>query len=368
VHERGSSGEEQRAGPRGPGARPAGSGSGESASDLKQLLQGLLVAAISVGMLTGGLLLSQLESPTGEPPTPTQEIAQRPTGTPFLPAFTAQPSTAAPGTQEIPTSTPTEEEWTVVVTPEETATMTAVLDEEPTATTMPTLGPRQSPSPFPVCVRPPGWFIYTVRRGDTLAGLAAQAGVAVQDLVQANCLTTSALMAGDHIYLPGAFFATPTPWHDPCGPPMTWLVYYVEPGDTLYSLSRRFNVPVETIRWANCLPGYQIYAGQLLFLPPLPPTPWPSATATQAPTSTTPPTAVTTPPTAPSTPSSTPETPVPTSTPTSTFTPAPTSTSSPTTAPTATWTPTTAPSPTSTSAPTSTPTDSSSPTPTSTPG
>ena len=287
MHERGSSGEEQRAGPRGPGARPAGSGSGESASDLKQLLQGLLVAAISVGMLTGGLLLSQLESPTGEPPTPTQEIAQRPTGTPFLPAFTAQPSTAAPGTQEIPTSTPTEE-WTVVVTPEETATMTAVLDEEPTATTMPTLGPRQSPSPFPVCVRPPGWFIYTVKRGDTLAGLAAQAGVAVQDLVQANCLTTTALIAGDHIYLPGAFFATPTPWHDPCGPPMTWLVYYVEPGDTLYSLSRRFNVSVEAIRWANCLPGYQIYAGQALFLPPLPPTPWPSATATPTPSDTAP--------------------------------------------------------------------------------
>lgn len=367
MSELGSSGEEQGAGPWGPGARPAASRRRESASDLKQLLQGLLVAAISVGMLTGGLLLSQLEAPTGEPPSPTQEIAQRPTDTPFLPTFTAQPSATAPGTEGIPTSTPTEE-GTAVVTPEETSTMTAVLDKEPTATAMPTLGPTQPPSPFPVCGRPLGWFVYTVKRGDTLGGLAAQAGVAVQDLMQANCLTTSALTAGDHIYLPGAFFATPTPWHDPCGPPMTWVVYYVEPGDTLYSLSRRCKVSVETIRWANCLPGYQIYAGQALFLPTLPPTPWPSATATQAPTSTTPPTAVTTPSTATFTPTPAPVTPVSTSTPTSTFTPAPTSTSSPTTAPTATWTPTTAPSSTSTSAPTSTPTNSASPTPTSTPG
>ena len=71
--------------------------------------------------------------------------------------------------------------------------------------------------------------------------------------------------------LPSPYY-TPTPRSTPCGPPLDWITYYVRPGDTLFSLSRRFGVSVWAIQNANCLSGSTIYVGQALFLPPPPPT------------------------------------------------------------------------------------------------
>jgi formylglycine-generating enzyme required for sulfatase activity len=59
----------------------------------------------------------------------------------------------------------------------------------------------------------------------------------------------------------------------PCGPPLGWVVYIVQPGDTLFSLSRRFGVSIESIRHANCLSSYTVYNGGAIYLPPQPPTP-----------------------------------------------------------------------------------------------
>jgi LysM repeat protein len=101
--------------------------------------------------------------------------------------------------------------------------------------------------------------------------------------------------------------ATPTP----CGPPSNWLVYVVQPGDTLLSIARAVGASVEQLMLANCLTSDQIRVGQLLYVPRLPPTltftptPTPTATATPSPT-----------------PSATPtRTPTPTLTFTPTFTP-----------------------------------------------
>jgi len=62
----------------------------------------------------------------------------------------------------------------------------------------------------------------------------------------------------------------PTPQPTPCGPPLGWAAYTIQPGDTLYSISIRTGTSVEQLKLANCLISDQIYYGQPLFVPYLP--------------------------------------------------------------------------------------------------
>ncbi len=347
---------------------------------IRQLLWGIVITFVSVGMLLGSLLLSKLDT-LGVRPRPTQ-VAAMLSPTPFLPATS-------------PTSLPTASPSPLPPTTEATV--------PPTFT--PSASPTMSLPLLPSCPRPPGWFAYIVRHGETLTGLAWRAGITTFALMRANCLSTPTIYPGQQIHLPPTFYASPTPRSYTCGPPLGWVVYIVRPGDTLYSLSLRFRVGIDTIRRANCLASYVIYVGQALYLPPLSPTrtltptpfhtptplytstpiytpvltPTPTPILTQYPTATwspTPtyyPTPTATPiatstashtPTYTATPTATPDpTLMPTSTPTPTPTGLPTSTHTPIPAPTESATPTYAPTPTPTDFPTSTYT----PTPTSTP-
>lgn len=336
------------------------------ANGIRQMLGSIVITLISVGMLLGSFLLSQLDT-SDRRPLPTQAGAVSfPSPTPILPAGTSALS---------PTMSPS---------PPPSATETAV---------GPALPPSPSPtSPLPLmpsCPQPPGWFVYTVQQGDTLTSLAWRAGTTTLALMEANCLNISAIHPGQQIYLPPVFYASPTPW--PCGPPLGWVVYIVRPGDTLYSLSLRSGAGIEAIRRANCLPGYTILAGHALYLPKLPSTPTPTppppdtptlpytpvptethtptptptpvltqpSTLTPSPTATTYPTFTATP-TLTGTTTHTPTyTPTPTETPGPTVTPTSTPTSTPTGTPTSTYTPT--------PSPTETPTSTYTPTPTATP-
>jgi len=342
------------------------------AKGIRQLLGSVAITLISVGMLLGSFLLSQLDT-SDMRPVPTQAGAVLfPSPTPFLPAGTSAPS---------PTMSPP---------PPPSATDTAVRPAVPLSPS-PT-----SPVPLiPSCPQPPGWFVYTVQQGDTLTGLAWRAGITTLALMEANCLSTLAIHPGQQIFLPPVFYASPTPWS--CGPPLGWVVYIVRPGDTLYSLSLRTGAGIEAIRRANCLPGYTILAGHALYLPELPSTPTPIPpppdtptlpytpvpTETHTPTPTSPPTQfpTVTPPPPPTTYPTVTVTPTltGTTTHTPTYTPTPTETPGPTFTPTSTptelstYTPTPSPTkpPPSTHTPTPSPTkpppSTHTPTPTSTP-
>ena len=279
-------------------------------------------------MLVGSVLLARLEK-TPPPATPTQAVAERPTATPFLPTLTPQP-TRLPATGTRPPSlatdeTPTPEAETHTATPtpagiaSPTATCTGTGPPAPTYPPAATLTPAQPPPPKPVCQHPPSWIVYTVQRGDTLAELAQRFDTTTLALMQGNCLGTSALYAGQRLYVPHVVYPTATPEPTPCGPPPHWVVYVVQPGDTLYALSRRFNVAVEVLRWANCLDSHDIYLGQTLYVPPLPPTPLPTASVTLMPTPSPTGTRI-------QVPTPTRATPKPTATPSPTLPPAPTAT------------------------------------------
>lgn len=270
----------------------------------------LVLAAASLALLEGGTALSL-------PPTPVPTVIT---------------ATAAPG---VPTASPV------------AATAT------PTATQV-----ERTP-----CPQPAGWTPYLVQPGDTLESIAAQINAQVQDLMKGNCLSGSSLYPNTTLFLPFSATATstqvdvptPLPTLEPteeatstritCSPPSGWVIYIIQPGDTLFHLAQIYGMTADALRAANCLTSTTIYAGQPLRVPYLPPahTPTSTRTPTQAPPQPPQPTAtkantpvpvVTTPPPPTHTPV-TPTTPAPTHTPVTPTTPAPTQTPvTPTTAPT----------------------------------
>lgn len=112
------------------------------------------------------------------------------------------------------------------------------------------------PAPGPC----PGGFLYEIKAGDTLFGLGRRFGITVDAIRDANPgLDPEHLRIGQRICIP----APPPPRPCPGG------TYTIRPGDTFFSLARRFGTTVEALRAAN--PGVdpdRLQIGQVICLPP----------------------------------------------------------------------------------------------------
>ena len=97
---------------------------------------------------------------------------------------------------------------------------------------------------------------YTVSRGDTLWGIAKKFNTNVDELKKVNNLTTNSLYIGQILKVPGYYTAEDTN-----------ITYIVKRGDTLYSISRLYNVSVEDIRRFNNLTNDILSIGQQLIIP-----------------------------------------------------------------------------------------------------
>ena len=254
------------------------------------------------------------------------------------------------------------------------ATNTQIPPQEPSQTSLP---PTQTS-----CPQPAGWELYIIQPGDQLEQLAESRGITLTALLKANCLFSEMVMAQAVIFLPPlptltitstetlSVTSTSTARPIVCGPPAGWVRYTIQPGDTLYQISRLYRVTVWQLQQANCLFTDTIRAGSRLwvpnvatstftFTPVIPVQPSATFTVTITPSRTLTRTA-----TATRTPTSSP-TVTPSATATITLTP--TSTSTPSVTPTHTLTSTPTPTPTDTVTPSATPTDTPTPTPTDTP-
>ncbi len=163
-------------------------------------------------------------------------------------------------------------------TPIPTPSPTATLPTEKVAMVTPAIAtstqPAVTPSPatptptatLPPCGTPPaGWVTYIVQPGDALSVLAQVTGISQELLMQANCLTKTDILVGQRLYLPGR----PTP--GPCGsPPAGWAPYTVRSGETLSELAFRAGETQARVQEVNCLPTADLWAGQRIYLPPLP--------------------------------------------------------------------------------------------------
>lgn len=148
-----------------------------------------------------------------------------------------------------------------------TATITAAVAISPTASPTATAAATATVTATPCPPAPAGWAAYTVQPGDTLYDLSLRAGVSMASVVAANCLGSTALLAGQTLLLP----PLPEPTATPCAasPPASWRPYTVRAGDTLSALAATRGASVAQIMAVNCLGSSTILVGQTLYLPPL---------------------------------------------------------------------------------------------------
>ncbi len=113
--------------------------------------------------------------------------------------------------------------------------------------------------------------VYTVQPGDYLTRLARERGLTVAQLVAWNGLRSETVVPGQRLRL-----AAPAATDAPHGAAATSKVpapadvsktHLVQPGDTLYNISRRFGVSVQQLRELNHLTTDEVQLGQKLLVP-----------------------------------------------------------------------------------------------------
>jgi len=99
---------------------------------------------------------------------------------------------------------------------------------------------------------------YTVQRGDTLYGIANKLGTTVDELKTLNNLTSNSLSIGQVLKIPGSVDEGVTD---------NTITYTVKSGDSLYSIAREYDVTVDAIKKANNLTSNLLSIGQTLQIP-----------------------------------------------------------------------------------------------------
>jgi LysM repeat protein len=207
-------------------------------------------------------------------------------------------------TMPVPTLPPTE---TLLpsVTPIASATPFPTFTPFPSSTPFPTFTPLPSSTPLPAPTSVPTEVAvqvlpaqvnptattqiattYVVQYGDSLSAIAVRFGVLTRDLARVNNIVNPNLVyVGQVLQIPVSGTLTPVPptpvpslvpsstpiivMSPPTlPPPVNPRVYQVMPGDNLYRISIRFNVPIRALIELNGIAdASRIFVGQLLILP-----------------------------------------------------------------------------------------------------
>jgi LysM repeat protein len=249
--------------------------------DVRQLIAGLIASAIVLATILGSILLSAHDSfarpivalnPTASITATPLLPTETPTLTPTAPSTTAQPTdqtaaptstvTSTPTPTLTPTATPTVcppppgwQRYTVgpfdnlsLIAQRFNTTVDALMRANCLAAPAVAIGQTiyvpsrtPTPTPFPCTITPPpGWVIYIVQWGDTLYTLAVRYQTSMVQLIRANCLTTTAIYAGQALYVPFVIpYFTPTPT----------LVFWPTPTSTVpptFTPTSTFTPPTDT--------------------------------------------------------------------------------------------------------------------------
>lgn len=93
---------------------------------------------------------------------------------------------------------------------------------------------------------------YTVLKGDTLYGISKSFGVSVNDIKLQNNLVSNNINPGDVLIIPSV---------------STTVLYIVKKGDTLYSISKRYDISIDEIKRVNNLNSNNLSIGESLLIP-----------------------------------------------------------------------------------------------------
>ena len=99
---------------------------------------------------------------------------------------------------------------------------------------------------------------YIVRKGDTLYSLATKFNVTIDQLKEANNLSSNILNIGQELVIPT---------NEKIEEVTDYETYIVKPNDTLYEIAKKFNVKVEDIKRVNNLSSDILSINQQLLIP-----------------------------------------------------------------------------------------------------
>jgi LysM repeat protein len=216
----------------------------------------LVVAMISVGLMLGALSISLVEFVPEATPSATNVLFASPA-----------PLTATSTLTATLTPIPGLETATSTITPTSTNTISA---------------------PISACQPPFGWTTQIViQPGETLDVLAARYRVNRDELVRANCLVSTSLVAGTRLYVPPVAANTLVVCSQGA---IGWVKsYVVKPGDTFYAIATNHYTTAGLLKSVNCRISDLIYSGETIWVPNVAtrtpfPTPLPGVTVTPHPT------------------------------------------------------------------------------------
>ena len=104
-------------------------------------------------------------------------------------------------------------------------------------------------------VAPAGSNYYTVKGGDSLWSISKKFGITVDELKNANNLSSNLLSVGQNLIIPGKEAQA------------TSDEYVVKKGDTLYSIARKYNTSVDNLKSINNITTDSLAIGQIIKLP-----------------------------------------------------------------------------------------------------
>ena len=105
---------------------------------------------------------------------------------------------------------------------------------------------------------PNNMFMYTVKSGDTLYGIARKYNTTVDEIMKLNYFTSTILQPGQVIRIPEMYFKEEEIYMP------NYVNYTVKKGDTLYSIARNNNVSVDTLIKDNGLTSNTLSIGQTI--------------------------------------------------------------------------------------------------------
>lgn len=125
--------------------------------------------------------------------------------------------------------------------------------------------------------------IYIVKRGDTLYGIATKYKVSVKDLKEVNNLTTNILYIGQELLIPSEVIEelpeedipeideddeiVDDPVEDEIIDNESYDIYIVQKGDSLWAISRKYDIPLQDLISINNLDNNNLQIGQQLLVP-----------------------------------------------------------------------------------------------------
>ena len=104
-------------------------------------------------------------------------------------------------------------------------------------------------------VAPAGSNYYTVKSGDSLWSISKKFGITVDELKNANNLSSNLLSVGQNLIIPGKEAQA------------TSGEYVVKKGDSLYSIARKYNTSVDNLKSINNITTDSLAIGQIIKLP-----------------------------------------------------------------------------------------------------